>query len=176
MRRRGVRADASSVLCRYRYELGNCNDLNLAAWCGRMLVAMARCDGVAFSATVRLGSAKWGAQARRIRGEDLRKEAPFCSPGRFHGRSVARRARGLGIERKELCFMGWWQTASGGVIGDGPANIIDGFDEGWTEPSQIPVAVRAEIAACYREDLGREPSDQEFEELLIFCRDASGDG
>ena len=54
MRRRGVRAGASAVLIRYRYELGNCNDLNLAAWCGRMLVAMARCDDMAFSASTRL--------------------------------------------------------------------------------------------------------------------------
>jgi hypothetical protein len=72
--------------------------------------------------------------------------------------------------------MGWWQTASGGVIGDGPANIIDGLDEGWTEPSQIPAAVRAAIAACYREDLGREPTEQELEELLMFCRSADGEG
>jgi hypothetical protein len=54
MHGRGVRAGASAVLIRYRYELGNCNDLNLAAWCGRMSVAMARCDATAFSATVRL--------------------------------------------------------------------------------------------------------------------------
>ena len=24
--------------------------------------------------------------------------------------------------------MGWWRTGSGGIIGDGPANIIDEFD------------------------------------------------
>lgn len=46
MRRRGVRADASTFFCRYRYELGNCNDLNLAAWCGRMPVAIAGDDGM----------------------------------------------------------------------------------------------------------------------------------
>ena len=72
--------------------------------------------------------------------------------------------------------MGWWQTTSGGVIGDGPANIVEGFDEGRSEPSQIPSAVRAKIAACYREDLGREPTEQELEELLIFCGSASGEG
>ena len=72
--------------------------------------------------------------------------------------------------------MGWWQTASGGVIGDGPANVIDELDEGWTERGQIPAAVRAEITACYREDLGREPTEQELEELLIFCRSANGEG
>ena len=72
--------------------------------------------------------------------------------------------------------MGWWQTASGGVIGDGPANVIDELDEGWTERGQIPAAVRAEITACYREDLGREQTEQELEELLIFCRSANGEG
>ena len=72
--------------------------------------------------------------------------------------------------------MGWWQTASGGVIGDGPANIVEQFDEGWTEPSQIPAAAREEIAACYREDLGREPTEAELEELLIFCRSNDGGG
>lgn len=72
--------------------------------------------------------------------------------------------------------MGWWQTASGGVIGDGPANIIDQFDEGWTEPCQIPRGVRAEIAACYKEAFGRGPTEQELDELLIFCGSGTGDG
>lgn len=72
--------------------------------------------------------------------------------------------------------MGWWQTASGGVIGDGPANIIEQFDEGWVEPCQIPAAVRAEIAACYRDGLGRGPTEQELEELLIFCSAAPENG
>jgi hypothetical protein len=30
----------------------------------------------------------------------------------------------------EVTRMGWWQTACGGVSGDGPANIIEQFDEG----------------------------------------------
>lgn len=72
--------------------------------------------------------------------------------------------------------MGWWQTASGGVIGDGPADIIEQFDDGWTEPSQLPAAVRAEIAACYREAFGRGPTEQELDELLIFCSSAAGEG
>ena len=38
------------------------------------------------------------------------------------------------------------------------------------EPSQIPPDVRARIAACYREDFGREPTEQELKELLDFCR------
>ena len=66
--------------------------------------------------------------------------------------------------------MGWWQTASGGVIGDGPANIIDELDEGWTDAEQIPPDVRARIVACYREDFGREPTEKELRELLEFCR------
>ena len=72
--------------------------------------------------------------------------------------------------------MGWWQTVSGGVIGDAPANIIEEFDEGWTEPSEISAAVRAEISACYKEDLGRGPTEQELEELLIFCGSTPDDG
>jgi len=71
--------------------------------------------------------------------------------------------------------MGWWQTASGGVIGDRPADIIEQFDEGWTEPCQIPAAVRAEIAACYKEAFGRGPTEQELDELLIFCQSAEAD-
>ena len=66
--------------------------------------------------------------------------------------------------------MGWWRTTSGGVIGDGPANIIDELGEGWTEPDQIPSHVRARILACYREDFGREPTEQELHDLLEFCR------
>ncbi len=66
--------------------------------------------------------------------------------------------------------MGWWHTASGGVIGDGPADIIDGLDEGWTDPHEIPADARARIVACYREELGRAPTEQELWELLEFCR------
>ena len=66
--------------------------------------------------------------------------------------------------------MGWWRTASGGVIGDGPANIIDEFeDRSWPEPARIPPKVLARIAACYREDFDREPTEQELRELLEFC-------
>lgn len=72
--------------------------------------------------------------------------------------------------------MGWWQTASGGIIGDGPADIIEQFDEGWTEPSQLPAAVRAEISTRYREALGRGPTEQELDELLIFCSSTAGEG
>ncbi len=66
--------------------------------------------------------------------------------------------------------MGWWRTASGGVIGDGPADIIDEVGDVWTGPKQIPPDVRARIAACYREDFGREPTEQELQDLLDFCR------
>lgn len=83
---------------------------------------------------------------------------------------------GVNVEQKEVNTMGWWQTASGGVIGDGPADIIEQFDEGWTEPCQIPAAVRAEIAACCREALGGGPTEQELDELLIFCSSAAVEG
>ncbi|MCG3131515.1 MAG: hypothetical protein FLDDKLPJ_02311 [Phycisphaerae bacterium] len=66
--------------------------------------------------------------------------------------------------------MGWWRTECGGVIGDGPANIIDEFDEVvWKDPTQIPFDVRARIMACYREDFDREPTEQELQDLLDFC-------
>ncbi|QOJ03659.1 MAG: hypothetical protein HRU71_09240 [Planctomycetia bacterium] len=66
--------------------------------------------------------------------------------------------------------MGWWRTGSGGVIGDSPADIIDEFDERcWPETSNIPPDVRARIVACYQEDCGREPTEQELRELLEFC-------
>lgn len=76
----------------------------------------------------------------------------------------------LSIERKEVLTMGWWRTGSGGVIGDGPANIIDEFDERcWLETTNIPTDVRARINACYREDFDREPTEQELRDLLEFC-------
>jgi hypothetical protein len=66
--------------------------------------------------------------------------------------------------------MGWWRTGSGGIIGDGPANIIDEFDDRfWPEPSNIPPDVRARIIACYREDFHRDPTRQELRELLEVC-------
>ncbi|MGE0761426.1 MAG: hypothetical protein AB7O38_30715 [Pirellulaceae bacterium] len=72
--------------------------------------------------------------------------------------------------------MGWWRTSSGGIIGDGPANVIDEVGECWTDPNEIPASVRVRIAACYREDFDREPTEQELRELLLFCSSASGDG
>ncbi|MBK8268810.1 MAG: hypothetical protein IPK83_11110 [Planctomycetes bacterium] len=66
--------------------------------------------------------------------------------------------------------MGWWRTQSGGVIGDGPADIIEAFDDRcWPETGCIPMEVRACIIACYREDFDRDPTEQEFRELLEFC-------
>jgi len=76
----------------------------------------------------------------------------------------------LSIERKEVLRMGWWRTGSGGVIGDGPANIVDEFDDRcWLETTNIPTDVRARINACYREDFDREPTEQELRDLLEFC-------
>lgn len=66
--------------------------------------------------------------------------------------------------------MGWWRTGSGGVIGDGPADIVEEFDDRfWPEPTSIPLDVRARIVACYREDLDRGPTARELQELLEFC-------
>lgn len=93
-----------------------------------------------------------------------------------HARPVTRATAASGVreetgfERKEVIRMGWWRTGSGGVIGDGPADIVEEFDERcWPEPSRIPPDVRARIAACYREDFGREPTEQELRDLLEFC-------
>lgn len=72
--------------------------------------------------------------------------------------------------------MGWWRTRSGGIIGDGPANIIDEVGECWADPAEIPAEVRARIVAYYREDFDREPTEQELRELLLFCGPASGKG
>jgi len=66
--------------------------------------------------------------------------------------------------------MGWWRTATGSVIGDGPANELDETGESWTSPSEIPAELRQRIVDCYRQDLGREPTEQELKELLEFCR------
>lgn len=65
--------------------------------------------------------------------------------------------------------MGWWRTSSGSVIGDSPADIIEEFDEQYSQAVSIPPDVRARITACYREDLSREPTELEFRELLEFC-------
>lgn len=66
--------------------------------------------------------------------------------------------------------MGWWRTGSGNVIGDEPADIIGEYDDRyWLEPRNIPLEARARIIACYREDFHRDPTEQEFRELLEFC-------
>lgn len=66
--------------------------------------------------------------------------------------------------------MGWWRTASGGVIGDGPANVIDDAGACWDTPAEIPAMVRTAIVECYREEWDREPTEQELRDLLEFCR------
>ena len=94
----------------------------------------------------------------------------------LHAGLVTRAIAGSGVredlsfERKEVISMGWWRTGSGGVIGDGPANVIEEFDERcWLETTNIPSDVRARINACYREDFDREPTEQELRDLLEFC-------
>ena len=94
----------------------------------------------------------------------------------LHAGPVTRAIAGYGVcedlsfERKEVISMGWWRTGSGGIIGDGPANVIEEFDERyWLETTNIPSDVRARINACYREDFDREPTEQELRDLLEFC-------
>lgn len=69
--------------------------------------------------------------------------------------------------------MGWWQTVAGRVIGDGPADYIEGLarmGQHFVEPSEFPRHVRERIDALYVEGLGREPTETELSELLAFCR------
>lgn len=81
----------------------------------------------------------------------------------------------LSCERREVIRVGWWRTGSGGVLGDGPADIVEEFDDRcWREPRDIPPDVRARIAACYQEDLHREPTERELRDLLEFCGSGLG--
>ena len=66
--------------------------------------------------------------------------------------------------------MGWWRTATGSVIGDAPANLLDERGVLWANPKEIPAELRQRIADCYRQDFEREPTEQELQELLDFCR------
>ena len=66
--------------------------------------------------------------------------------------------------------LGWWQTRSGGVIGDAPADIVDGLDWCPASPAEIPSNTLVEIKRCYVTDLGREPTEEELRDLLGFCR------
>ncbi len=69
--------------------------------------------------------------------------------------------------------MGWWQTVAGRVIGDAPADYIEGLarmGQLFVEPSEFPRHVRERLNALYVEGLGRQPTDGELSELLAFCR------
>lgn len=69
--------------------------------------------------------------------------------------------------------MGWWQTVAGRVIGDAPADYIEGLGrmgQVFVEPSEFPRHVRERLDALYVEGLGRQPTDAELSELLAFCR------
>lgn len=69
--------------------------------------------------------------------------------------------------------MGWWQTVSGAVIGDPAADYVDNlFEIGltFTCPSELPGEIRERIVALYVEGLGREPTEQDLDALLGFCR------
>ena len=68
--------------------------------------------------------------------------------------------------------MGWWETVSGAVIGDSPADYVEKLWEGgasWRSLAELPSEVRAAIAALYRAELGRGPTEAEFVALLSFC-------
>ena len=66
--------------------------------------------------------------------------------------------------------MGWWRLGDGGVIGDGPANVLDALDRRMETVADIPAEALQEIRACYVEDLGREPTESEIAALVEFCR------
>jgi hypothetical protein len=66
--------------------------------------------------------------------------------------------------------MGWWETRSGAVIGDPPANLLDELGATWERPNEIPPDIRARIEALYVEDLGRKPTEDELAALLSFHR------
>lgn len=66
--------------------------------------------------------------------------------------------------------MGWWRLQDGGVIGDGPADILDALERPVETPSAIPPKALREIRACYLQDFGREPTESELEALVEFCR------
>lgn len=67
--------------------------------------------------------------------------------------------------------MGWWRTGSGGVIGDSPADVLDGLSQPCNSVQEIPVIAMQEIKNCYMEDWDRFPTEQELRELVEFCRE-----
>ena len=69
--------------------------------------------------------------------------------------------------------MGWWETVSGRVIGDAPADYIESLaamGQVFVGPSEFPGHVRERLETFYQEGLGRKPTDEELLELLAFCR------
>ena len=68
--------------------------------------------------------------------------------------------------------MGWWETVSGAVIGDPPANYLDEFVSlgmTWADPENVPGEVRERLDALYMEGIGRASSDEDIRALLSFC-------
>lgn len=66
--------------------------------------------------------------------------------------------------------MGWWRMNSGAIIGDAPANIVDGLKLLPAYPVEIPRDALLEIKRCYVTEFGREPTEYELRELLLFCK------
>jgi len=70
--------------------------------------------------------------------------------------------------------MGWWRTASGGVIGDAPANILEEAECEIAGPEKIPEKLLSRIRREYQEALARNPTRRELAELVEFCFGRNG--
>jgi len=70
--------------------------------------------------------------------------------------------------------MGWWRTGSGGVIGDGPADIVDEPEDTIRVPEDIPIGLLSRIHEEYCREWDRNPTRQELGELIEFCLGAKG--
>ena len=68
--------------------------------------------------------------------------------------------------------MGWWEAERGAILGDGPLDILDRFDEAgrWKTHSDLPPKTSRAIAKAYRDGLGRDPTDSEIVTLLDYNR------
>jgi len=67
--------------------------------------------------------------------------------------------------------MRWWETVDGGVLGDPALEYLDELEAigiRFVQPGDMPDHVRANIAQRYREDLGREPTEEDLKALLRF--------
>lgn len=68
--------------------------------------------------------------------------------------------------------MGWWQTRSGGVIGDPAADYVDQLVRAGlrcVDASDLPDDARRRLVEIYQVGIGRAPTDDELRDLLAFC-------